>query len=92
MTVPGEKFGGQEVYGVEHFGKESVAGAVSVADVEVYGVEEMAKCMGVGVSTVLGILRAGLVPYCVVEGECRIPKECFRSWWEGLLGDMEELY
>ena len=59
---------------------------------EAYTVEDLAKVMGVGRSTVGGMLRAGILPYVVADGKYKIPKESFHSRWEGLLGDMDEIH
>ncbi len=57
---------------------------------EDFTIPEVAVLMGVGASTVWGILRSGLVPYRIVEGQCKIPGGSFRQWWEALERDRED--
>ena len=51
---------------------------------EVYTPDEVRKILGVSTSTVYGFLRANVIPYMLVNGMCKIPKESFDQWWESI--------
>ena len=57
-----------------------------------YTLDEVKAILHISTSSVLGMLRANVIPHTVLDGKCTIQKGTFDQWWSLLQHDTDECH